>query len=42
MKSLRWAIALWLADKDNRETLIVTFGLLALSAVVFNPWEILA
>ena len=42
MKAFRAALSLWLADADNRETLIVTFGLLALATVYYNPWEILA
>ena len=42
MKALRDALRFWLADKENRETLIVTFGLLALATVIFNPWGILA
>ena len=42
MKSFREALRFWLACPENRETLIVTFGLLALATVYYNPWGILA
>ena len=42
MKALRDALRFWLADAENRETLIVTFGLLALATVIFNPFGVLA
>ena len=42
VKSFRDALRFWLACPENRETLIVTFGLLALATVYYNPYGVLA